>query len=96
MFILRNFIFKTEEEKMARLNKSYFYMFKKKSLIFEEVKFNEDIRVQIVKALPDYKVMVLKKKPNTKDTIKVKFVNSGADVKLQVVDNFGDFSIFMK
>jgi len=81
---------------MARLNKSYFSMFKKKSLIFEEVKFNEDVRVQIVRANSDYKVDVVKKEPRTKDVIKVKFVNGGADVKLQVVDRNGDFSIFMK
>lgn len=81
---------------MARLNKSYFAMFKKKCLTFEEVKFNEDVRIQIVRANADYKIDMSKKDPKTKDAIKVKIVNSGADVKLQVVDRNGDFSVFMK
>lgn len=81
---------------MARLNKSYFSMFKKKTLTFEEVKFNEDVRVQIVKANSDYKVDMVNKDPKTRDVIKVKFVNVGGDVKLQVVDRNGDFSIYMK
>lgn len=81
---------------MPRLSKSYFSMFKKKSIIFEEVKVGEDIRVQLVKANSDYEIEVLKKKPNTKDTVKIKIVPAGADVKLQVVDRNGDFSVFMK
>lgn len=81
---------------MARLDKSYFSMFKKKDLIFEEVKYNEDIRIQLVNANAHYKVDVLDMKPNTKDTLKVKFVKVGGDVKLKVVDRNGDFSIYMK
>lgn len=81
---------------MARLSKSYFSMFKKKTLTFEEVKFNEDVRVQLVDHNGDYKVNVAERDPRNRDVIKVKFVNVGGDVKLQVVDRNGDFSIYMK
>ena len=81
---------------MTRFNKAYFSMFKKKILTFEEVKFNEDVRVQLVKANGDYKVDMAKRDPSTRDVIKVKFVNVGGDVKLKVVDRNGDFSVFMK
>ena len=81
---------------MTRLNKAYFSMFKKKTLTFEEVKFNEDVRVQLVKANEDYKVDMARRDPRTMDVIKVKFVNVGGDVKLQVVDKNGDFFVFMK
>lgn len=56
---------------MARLNKSYFSMFKKKTLTFEEVKFNEDVRVQLVKANGDYKVDMAKRDLRTRDVIKM-------------------------
>lgn len=36
-------------------------MFKKKCLTFEEVKFNEDVRIQIVRANADYKIDMSKK-----------------------------------
>lgn len=81
---------------MARLNKSYFSMFRKKTLTFQEVKVNEDVRIQIVNSNADYKVEMAKKDPRTRDTIKVKFVNVGGDVKFKVVDRNGDFSIYMK
>ncbi len=81
---------------MARLNKSYFSMFKKKTLTFQEVKFNEDIRVEIVNSGSDYKIDIAKNDPRSRDAIKVRFVNSGGDVRLQVVDRNGDFSVYMK
>lgn len=81
---------------MTRLNKAYFSMFKKKTLTFEEVKFNEDVRVQLVKANGDFKVDMANRDPRTRDVIKVKFVNVGGDVKLQVFDRNGDFSVYMK
>ncbi len=81
---------------IARLNKSYFSMFKKKTLTFQEVKSNEDVRGEIVKSNYDYRVDITKNDPRSKDVIKVRFVTSGGDVRLQVDDRNGDFSIYMK
>lgn len=81
---------------MSKLNKSYFQTLKGKEVAFQEVKFGEDISVQIVDHFPDFKVKVLKSRPFIKDTIKVKFVEHFPDVKIQVVDHFEDFSIYME
>lgn len=71
-------------------------MFKKKTLTFQEVKSNEDVRGEIVKSNYDYRVDITKNDPRSKDVIKVRFVTSGGDVRLQVDDRNGDFSIYMK
>lgn len=42
---------------MARLNKAYFSMFKKKTLTFEEVKFNEDVRVNLLRLMETIKLI---------------------------------------
>lgn len=44
-------------------------MFKKKTLTFEEVKFNEDVRVQLVKHSGDYKVDIAKRDPRNREKI---------------------------
>lgn len=52
-------------------------MFKKKTLTFQEVKSNEDVRGEIVKSNYDYRVDITKNDPRSKDVIKVRFVTSG-------------------